>query len=242
MYVASSGAVTPLGITSPINLYVTLYFLSSTVTVTVSVIVGSSFDVIVIVVVPSPTAIILPSLSTFATPGSSVSYVSSLTVASSLTFASISVSSLTNRLISFLFSGTIISVTGVFTVTVTVSLASGLSTEVIVIVAVPSFFAVTTPFSSIVTLSSLSDSYVTFLFVAFSGFTVTLSSFVLPGLSSNSFSSTVISVTGTLTFTVTVSLFDGSSFEYTVIVVSPSPTGVILPYSSIFATVSSSDS
>ena len=56
------------------------------------------------------------------------------------------------------------------------------------------------------------------------------------------FSATIISVTGILTFTATVSFTVGSSFEVTVMIVSPSPTAMIFPFSSIVATVSSADS
>ena len=197
-----------------------------TVTFTVSVTSGLSFEVMVIVASPSPTAIMLPSLSIFTTSGLSDSYVSSGYVASSgVTLAPIFCSSPTLTVMSFL--GTVISVTGVLTVTVTLSLTVLLSFEVTVIIAVPSPTAMMLPSSSTVTTSGLLDSYVTSLFVASTGLTsVTVILSVSPLLMSIVVLSTVISVTGILTVTFTVSVFVGSSTEVIVIVVVPTPSGV----------------
>ena len=108
-----------------------------------------------IVAVPSPTAITLPSLSTFTTPGASDSKMSFLLVASSFT--------LTSRFSSLPFSRVksslaVSSFTGVLTVTVTFSLTVLLSFDVTVIIAVPSPTATILPSSSTVTTVSSLDS------------------------------------------------------------------------------------
>ena len=137
------------------------------------------------------------------------------------------------------FSGTVISFTGILTVTVTVSLMSLLSSALTVIVVVPSPTATRLPFSSTVTMLSSPDSYITFLLVAFSGTTVAviLSSSPLLRIMYSPLSIS-ISVTGFLTVTVIVSLLVSSSADLTVIVAVPGPTALILPYlSTVTATV-----
>ena len=162
---------------------------------------------------------------------------SSLFVAFSLTLASIFFVSPISRVKS---SAAVISVTGVFTVTGTVTDTFGLSSEVIVISVSPSPTAVTFPFSSTVTISGFFEVYISFLLVASS---LTETSSVVLFFSSSFLSRTIpssgtllISVTGFLTVTVIVSLFVGSSMDLTVTVAVPSPTAVILPYLSTVTT------
>ncbi len=135
----------------------------------------------------------------------------------------------------------VISVTGIFTVTLTVLTTEGLSSDLTVIVASPSPTAVKLPFSSTVTTLVLSDVNLMFLFDALAGVIVTLIllvSFLLITISSLSSS---MFVTGIFTVTVISSYFVGSSLDETVIFAVPSPIVVILPFSSILTTSSLSE-
>ena len=144
-------------------------------------------------------------------------------------------------MLSEIFSVTMISVTGIFTFTETVAFTVGLSFEVTVMIVSPSPTAMIFPFASTVTTDSSADSYIRVLFVASAGVTVAVIFAESSLLRVISVLSTVIDVTGTFTVTDIVSLFDGSSFELTVIVAVPTPTAVTLPSSSTFTTFSSDD-
>ena len=127
-----------------------------------------------------------------------------------MTFALRFVSSPT---LSEIFSATIISVTGILTFTATVSFTVGSSAEVTVMIVSPSPTATIFPFSSTVATVSSDDSYIRALFVASAGVTVAVIFDDSSLLRVISVLSTVIDVTGTFTVTVTLSLFDASSFE-----------------------------
>ena len=107
------------------------------------------------------------------------------------------------------------------------------------IVAVPAFFAVTTPLEETVATVVLFEDHVTFLFDAFEGATVATSVSVSPSVKVNVVLSRVTPVTatsGALTVTVQVA-FLPPSFVVTVIVAEPAFFAVMTPVEDTVATV-----
>ena len=125
---------------------------------------------------------------------------------------------------------------GAFTVTVQVAVLPA-SVVVTVIVAVPAFFAVTTPSEDTVATVMLFDDQVTDLLEAFDGFTVAVSAWVSPSVRVRDVLSSVTPVTGmtgALTVTVQVAVLPPS--VVTVIVAVPAFFAVTTPEEDTVAT------
>ena len=219
---------------------------SSTVTVQVAAALPTPFSppavVAVMVAVPFPTAVTSPvCASTVATSASLVDHV---TVVSDGTFFVAS-----NVVISFTLSSSAVLFNSICSTTVTVQVAVTSSvvslSTVAVIVTVPAFFAVTTPFST-VAISSLLDVQITVLDAG-----VVVAVKIKLSSTTNSFlsASSLISVAGISDFFVTVTVHVSVALPtpflpavVAVIVVSPSAIAVMLPFSSTVATFLSLDS
>ena len=200
----------------------------------------SAFDIAVIVASPSPTASMLPFSSTLTTVSSLDSYVTPFSVASSgvtvTVIFSLSPISRSNSVLSASTFST--GTTGFLTLTLIETFLLESAFDVAVIVASPSPTASRLPFSSTLTTSSLLDLYVTPFSVASSGVTVTVIFSLSPISRSISSLSTVIPSTGTVTLTGISIALSGLPLGVIVIVASPPPTAVTLPFSSTLTTSS----
>ena len=197
------------------------------------------FDAVAVITVsPSPTAVTTPS-TTVATDVSVDDHFIVLSTSVSVGLNTTSNVNCSERFIVFSVTLSLNDIPFKGTPTVTEHFASIPFAVLAVIVALPFPTAVTTPFSTVATLSALDDHVTVLSPSAFPGKTVAVNVSVSPFSNSNVFLFNDIPVTGCLTITSHLSSF---AFEVLAVIVAvPFPTAVIVPSGATVATLLSLD-